>query len=83
MPTVPWTVAAHPAAGPEVVFLASRLHLRTARDIPGFLRSAMKIRDRLIEPQFASWTATAPNLPKARSNAKELWAEGRRRLAIR
>ncbi|MET0641036.1 MAG: DUF3291 domain-containing protein, partial [Jiangellaceae bacterium] len=111
----------------------SRLQLRSARHIPGFFRSALKIRrqvrrspgaigvsllaqplrktfwtlsawidqaaldmfvrtephagimaryhDRLVGPEFTTWTMSDPTMPKAWSNAKERWADGKGRLA--
>jgi hypothetical protein len=49
MPTLPWTVARPPAEGTEAVVLASRLALASYRDIPGFLRAAMRIRAQVRE----------------------------------
>jgi hypothetical protein len=133
MPTLPWTIVEQPHADSEVLFLASRLRLRSARHIPGFFLSAFEIRRqvrrspgavgvsllaqplrktfwtlsawtdqgaldtfvrtdphlgvitryhrRLVDSEFATWTASTTSLPPARSNASDRWAEGKRRLA--
>ena len=45
-------------------------------------RSTMgRYHDRLAGAQFTTWSTAATASPAARSNAKELWKEGRRRLA--
>jgi heme-degrading monooxygenase HmoA len=132
MPTLPWTIA-HEHDG-DVVVLASRLHLRRFRHVPGFLREALAIRrqvrrspgavgvsllaqplrktfwtlsawadeqaietfvaaephratmakyhDRLEHAEFTTWTVSAITLPRARTNARELWDEGKRHLAM-
>ena len=47
MATLPWTTTATmPDA--DVLVLGSRLELRRARDIPGFLRAAMRIRTQVL-----------------------------------
>jgi hypothetical protein len=40
-----------------------------------------KYRGRLVDPLFTTWTVPASSLPAARSNAAELWAAGKERLA--
>ena len=133
MPTLPWTVVEQRQPHSEVLFLASRLRLRSMRHVPGFLRAAFSVRrqvrrspgalgvsllaqpsrktfwtlsawtdqaaleafvrtephlgimgryhDRLVNPEFITWTTAESSLPKAWSNAKERWVEGRQRLA--
>ena len=133
MPTLPWTVAEQPEQGSEVLFLASRLRLRSSRHIPGFFRAALKARsqvrrspgaigvsllaqplrktfwtlsawtdqgsldafvgtqphlgimaryhDRLVSPEFTTWTTSETSLPTAWSNAKDRWVDGQERLA--
>jgi hypothetical protein len=51
MPTLPWTPAGTADSGtagaetaPDVTVFASRLELRSYRDVPGFLRAAMRLR---------------------------------------
>jgi len=40
-----------------------------------------RYHDRLVNPEFTTWTTSASSLPKPRGNAKDRWTEGRRRLA--
>jgi hypothetical protein len=40
-----------------------------------------KYHGRLIDPLFTTWTVPAASAPRARSNAKDLWADGKERLA--
>jgi hypothetical protein len=40
-----------------------------------------KYHDRLEAAEFTTWTTGATTLPGARSNARELWSDGRHRLA--
>ena len=46
MATLPWSIAKTNDAAParEVTVLGSRLELRRHRDVPGFLRAAMRVR---------------------------------------
>ena len=133
MPTLPWTAIEQPEPEAPALVLGSRLELRSYRDVPGFLRVAMRIRkqvrhssgaiglsliaqplrktfwtlsawsgdaamngfvrtephlsvmtryhDRLTDPQFVTWTIDGRDLPKANSNAKQLWRDARARLA--
>lgn len=50
MPTLPWTTPddAHTTPDDGVVVLASRLELRSLRDVPGFLRAAMAVRQQVL-----------------------------------
>ena len=46
-------------------------------------RSTMtRYHDRLEHADFITWSAAVASLPAARSGAEDLWAEGRRRLAV-
>jgi hypothetical protein len=40
-----------------------------------------KYHERLEDAQFTTWSTSASALPAARSNARDLWTEGRARLA--
>ena len=44
MPALPWTKVAPPPAEGEVVVLASRLQVRRAREVPGFLLRSLRVR---------------------------------------
>ena len=47
MKPLPWTPGtAHQATSDEVVVMASRLELRRLRDVPAFLRAALRLRRR-------------------------------------
>jgi hypothetical protein len=133
MATLPWASAPAAAGSGEVTVLGSRLLLRRARDVPGFLRAAMQVRaqvrrspgalgvslvarplrrefwtlsawtgedaigafvrtephagvmrryhDKLATAAFATFTQPASAVPKANSNAKDLWRQARERLA--
>ena len=48
MATLPWTVAADARPAAEVVYMASRLELTSARHIPGFFRAAFRIRRQVL-----------------------------------
>ena len=45
------------------------------RDIMG------RYHDKLSEAQFTTWTVQVADLPKPRSNAKDLWRDAKARLA--
>jgi hypothetical protein len=47
VPSLPWTVVDAAPSGSQVVFLASRLRLRSARHIPGFFRAAFAVRSQV------------------------------------
>ena len=40
-----------------------------------------KYHDRLEAAQFTTWAVSATTLPRGRSNARDLWDDGKRRLA--
>lgn len=42
MPTLPW-IKVDPATTPEVLVMASRLEVKSLRDVPGFLRASMTL----------------------------------------
>ncbi|HVJ98192.1 MAG TPA: DUF3291 domain-containing protein, partial [Acidimicrobiia bacterium] len=44
MPTLPWTPGPNTEPTARVIVLGSQLHLRSYRDVPGFVAAAMKIR---------------------------------------
>jgi hypothetical protein len=52
VPTLPWTIPATRAVPPdersEIVVMASRLELRSLRDVPAFLTAAMRVRRQML-----------------------------------
>ena len=65
-----WTLSAWTDEAAITAFVGAEPH-----------RSTMgRYHDRLAGAEFITWSTAATVLPTARSNAKELWKEGRRRL---
>jgi hypothetical protein len=67
-----WTLSAWTADDAITRFVGEEPH-----------RSTMtRYHDRLEHADFVTWSAAVASLPAARSGADDLWAEGRRRLAV-
>jgi hypothetical protein len=66
-----WTLSAWTSEEAIDTFIREQPH----RDVMA------KYHDRLDAAEFTTWKASATDLPDARSNARELWADGKRRLA--
>jgi quinol monooxygenase YgiN len=48
MPELPWKTGSTTPGEGSVVVMASRLELKSLRDVPGFLNAAMKIRKQML-----------------------------------
>jgi heme-degrading monooxygenase HmoA len=65
MPTLPWTTApGADASHDEVVLMASLLRLDSVRRVPGFVRSAMAIRQQVLRADGAIGVALNTALPR-------------------
>ena len=65
MPPLPWTTAPATDGGQdEVVVMASLLRLDSVRRVPGFLRSAMAIRQQVLHADGAVGVALNTALPR-------------------
>jgi hypothetical protein len=65
MPTLPWTTAPGAnASHDEVVLMASLLRLDSVRRVPGFVRSAMAIRQQVLRADGAIGVALNTALPR-------------------
>jgi hypothetical protein len=61
-----WTLSAWTDQAALDTFVRTEPHLATIS----------RYHDRLVNPEFITWTTTESSLPKAWSNAKERWVEG-------
>jgi hypothetical protein len=66
-----WTLSAWTGEDAIDAFIGEQPH----RDV------MTEYHDRLDAADFTTWAVSARELPRARSNARELWDDGKRRLA--
>lgn len=76
MPPLPWTApSAADAASDEVVVMASLLQLDSLRRAPGFLRSAMAIRQQVLGSEGAVGVALNTALPRRTFFTLSAWRD--------